>query len=243
MPKNNKYILCFDFETDSPNVDTCNAVELAAVPIHPETLEILSSEAFSITIRPPNIDKEERLEKNETTGELVVVQEEYWTNDRKKTLQWHAEQRKVPEETIAHNWRHGVDEKIAWQTFIQYCKKYNSVKKRGDWYPQPIPMGYNINNFDIPLVKRLCTKYGTENPFSEIFSLDIMQNLWWWFSDLDEPERYRLDDVRAFLGLAAHSQAHEALSDVIDEAKIGVKFLKFHRRQASVDKFKNSFGK
>ena len=53
----------------------------------------------------------------------------------------------------------------------------------------------------------------------------------------------KLDTFRDFFGLKASAQAHEALSDTIDEAKLMVKFLKFHRKQASVSKFKGAFSK
>ena len=37
---NNRWIIVFDWETDSPDPDTCNPVELAAVPVDPRTLEL-----------------------------------------------------------------------------------------------------------------------------------------------------------------------------------------------------------
>jgi len=45
-----------------------------------------------------------------------------------------------------------------------------------------------------------------------------------------------------FLGIEA-AQAHEAFSDTLDSAKLMVQFLRFHRRQASVEKFKGAFGR
>ena len=42
--KNNRWIICFDFETDLPDKDLCNPVQLAAVPIDPETLEVKKGE-------------------------------------------------------------------------------------------------------------------------------------------------------------------------------------------------------
>ena len=52
----------------------------------------------------------------------------------------------------------------------------------------------------------------------------------------------KLDVFRDFFGMEA-AQAHEALSDTIDEAELLVKFMKFHRRQASIGKFKGAFAK
>ena len=37
---NNRCIIVFDWQTDSPDPHTCNPVELAAIPIEPRTLEI-----------------------------------------------------------------------------------------------------------------------------------------------------------------------------------------------------------
>jgi hypothetical protein len=71
----------------------------------------------------------------------------------------------------------------------------------------------------------------------------MMDILFTWFENLEEPANMKLDTFRDFLGLEADGQAHEALSDTIDEAKLMVKFLKFHRKQASVDKFKGAFSK
>ena len=47
---NNRWIIVFDWETDSPNPDTCNPVELAAVPVDPRTLEIKTVQPFVQTI-------------------------------------------------------------------------------------------------------------------------------------------------------------------------------------------------
>ena len=56
---NNRWIIVFDWETDSPDPTTCNPVELAAIPIDPRTLDIKVDKAFNATIKPPGITKEE----------------------------------------------------------------------------------------------------------------------------------------------------------------------------------------
>ena len=115
-------------------------------------------------------------------------------------------------------------------------------KKRGQWFVEPIPSGYNIVNFDLVIARRLAKKYKTKLPFSEVSKIDMMDILFMWFENLDEPSSMKLDAFRDFLGMRA-AQAHEALSDTIDEAELMVKFMKFHRRQSSVNKFKGSFAK
>ena len=87
---NNRWIMVFDWETDSPNPNTCNPVELAAVPVNPRTLEIKTDQSFRATIRPDDIDSEE-----------------YFTKERQGTIAWHAKQRGVKTEEIIADWKKG----------------------------------------------------------------------------------------------------------------------------------------
>jgi hypothetical protein len=222
---NNRWIMVFDWETDGPNPTTCNPVELAAVPVDPRTLEIKREQAFSAIIKPDGIDSEE-----------------YFTKERQDTIAWHAKQRGVDTKEIITNWKAGQNEKIVWKNFCSYCSKYEVDKKSGQWFVEPIPSGYNIVNFDLPIARRLAQKYETKLPFSEVSKIDMMDILFMWFENLSEPSSMKLDVFRKFFEMRP-SQAHEALSDTIDEAELMVKFMKFHRRQSSVDKFKGAFAK
>ena len=69
--------------------------------------------------------------------------------------------------------------------------------------------------------------------------MDLMDLLFYWFENLDEPHNMRLDSFRDFFGIQA-AQAHEAYSDTLDSARLLVQFLHFHRRQANVKKFKGA---
>ena len=222
---NNRWIMVFDWETDSPNPTTCNPVELAAVPVDPRTLEIKSEQAFSAVIKPDGIDSEE-----------------YFTKERQDTIAWHAKQRGVDTKEIIASWKAGQSEKIVWKNFCSYCSKYEVDKKAGQWFVEPIPSGYNIVNFDLPIARRLAQKYNTKLPFSEVSKIDMMDILFMWFENLSEPSSMKLDVFRKFFEMRP-AQAHEALSDTIDEAELMVKFMKFHRRQSSVDKFKGAFAR
>tara|TARA_R110002020_G_scaffold55309_2_gene153594 strand:+ start:17207 stop:17878 length:672 start_codon:yes stop_codon:yes gene_type:complete len=222
---NNRWILVFDWETDSPDPATCNPVELAAIPVNPRTLEIKKEQAFRATIKPDGIDDDS-----------------YFTKERKDTISWHAKQRGVESEDIINDWKKGKSEKVVWKNFCGYCSKYEVDKKPGQWYTEPIPAGYNIIGFDLPIANRLAEKYGTKSPFSKVTKIDMMDILFMWFENLEEPSSMKLDAFRKFLGMNA-AQAHEALSDTIDEAELMVKFMKFHRRQSTVGKFKGSFAK
>ena len=219
---NNRWIIVFDWETDSPDPHTCNPVELAAIPIEPRTLEIKKDKAFNTVIKPPGFNKDE-----------------YFTDDRQKTIEWHAKQRGVTSEDIIKMWKKGKSEKIAWKNFCEYCKKFNIEKSYGNWYTEPIAAGYNIIGFDLPICQRLADNHKTGMPFAKVNKMDIMDLLFYWFENLDEPKNMRLDTMREFFSLKT-AQAHEAYSDTLDTAKLLVQFLQFHRRQATVGKFKGA---
>jgi hypothetical protein len=223
---NKRWIMVFDLETDGTDPYSCNPVELAAVPVDPRTLEIKEAQSFRVTIKPDGIDDEE-----------------YFTKARQDTIAWHAKTRGVESEDIIKEWKDGQTEKVAWKNFMSYCSKYEVDKRPGQWYTEPIPAGYNIIGFDLPILKRLSEKHKTKMPLSTVTKIDMMDILFTWFENLDEPNSMKLDTFRDFFGLKASAQAHEALSDTIDEAKLMVKFLKFHRKQASVSKFKGAFSK
>lgn len=226
MAKNSRWILVFDFETDSPDYTSCNPTQLAAVPIDPDTLEMKKDEAFNAYIKPPGIDKDEYFE----------------VPKRQATIEWTANNYEITTAEVIEKWKGGMAQKIAWKNFVEYCKKYTVEKKRGQWFPEPIPAGYNITGFDLPIVQRMVDKHKTKNPFSKVNKLDAMDNLFWWFENLEEPADFKMDTWREFFQLKkAEGVAHDALTDVFEEGAIIQRFLKFHRKQASVDKFKGSF--
>ena len=130
---NNRWIIVFDWETDSPDPKTCNPVELAAVPVNPRTLEIKKEQAFKAVIKPDGIDSED-----------------YFTKERQSTINWHAKTRGVEPEDIIKEWKTGQSEKVVWKNFCNYCSKYEVDKKPGQWYVEPIPSGYDIIGFDLP---------------------------------------------------------------------------------------------
>ena len=221
---NKNFYLVFDFETDSVDPLTCNAVELAAIPVEPRTLEMLTDESFSVSIKPEGIDDEA-----------------YFTKERLETIKWHAKCRNTTPEQIIENWKAGLNPKTAWENFVQYCKQYNIKRTRNEYWVEPIPVGFNIVNFDLIIAARMNEQFKTKFPFSSVKKVDIMDLLFVWFENLGEPSRIKMDVLRPFFSLSSEGTAHEALSDVIDEAKIFIKFLKFHRKQSSIKKFKGAF--
>jgi hypothetical protein len=144
-------------------------------------------------------------------------------------------------EQIIDMWKNGLSEGSAWKNFVKFCNKYNIDRSYKDYYVEPIPCGFNIINFDMVIAKRLAEKYDTKFPMSPVNKVDAMDMLFTWFENLEQPDKIKMDVLRPFLGIQSNGHAHEGIVDVLDEAKIITKFLKFQRRQASVKKFKGAF--
>ena len=224
--KNNRWIIVFDFETDGKDHKTCNPTELAAVPVDPDSLEVKTDNIFNVTIKPENIDKDS-----------------YFTDSVNETIAWHAKQREVSNAEIIEKWKNGLPLQVAIKNFYDYTAKFHIDKRPGQYIVDPIPAGYNIIGYDIPIMERIIKALGYKKmPFSTANRFDLYDNICWWFENLEEPKDLKLDTLRDFLGLKKSGQTHEAIYDVLDTANILTRFIKFHRKQASINKFKGAFG-
>jgi DNA polymerase III epsilon subunit-like protein len=139
---NIKKICVFDFETDGQNPEECNPVQLAAVIVCPRKLKVIDDATFESGIKPPNIDDEDYFENH------------------KSTIEWHARISKCSTDDILQRWHNNPAEKDVWPTFLDWLSKYHTKQTRQTIFTAPIACGYNINDFDLPIIKRLATKYG-----------------------------------------------------------------------------------
>ena len=73
--------------------------------------------------------------------------------------------------------------------------------------------------------------------FNKRDRLDLLYLYDFWFESLTEPKDYKLDTIRDYFGMSKLN-AHDAKQDVIDCARILIKFYKLHRSIAPKVKFK-----
>lgn len=225
---NHRWIIVYDLETDSPDPLIANPVEIAAVPINPRTLEIKMDDTFQVTVKPPGIEDDK-----------------YFTTSVQKTIDWHASTRGCSSTDIVSYWKSGKCQKVAMKNFCSYLEKYHIEKDPGRkiYFTEPVYSGYNVDNFDDIIIRNMCEVHKLDYPFSKTGNMDLLNYITYWFENLPEPENYKLDTLKEFFGLQSHGQAHSAISDVIDTAKILVRFLNFARRQVNINKFKGSFAR
>ena len=217
--------IVFDFETTGKNPYGCQLTQIAAVVVHGKKLTLQPGGVFNIEVRPEFDD-----EKAIAAGFDPVEQE---------ALDITRKTREQLEKAIGP--------KEAWSQFANFVSKFNA---KGTPYYAPIPVGYNINNFDLPIVNRYCNMYGPKDDksgrqklFNQIFKVDMMDNMFMWFEDHSDVQKLNMDYLRDYLGFpqASKDNAHDALFDVIDTANLFTRFLKYHRRHSSAAKFEKSF--
>lgn len=224
---NHKWIIVYDFETDDSDPKLANPTELAAVAVHPRTLEIQEKDIFKVNIQPQ---------------ELIDDPEAYAVA-KAKTINFHAKTRNCTAKDILDTWNKGVSESVAMKCFLQYCKKYHVEKNVsiGLFYPEPVYSGYNVDKFDDIILNRVLDRHGMKYPFAKTGNMDLYTLICFMFENLSEPDKLGMDSLKEFLGLKSYGQAHEASSDVMDTAKILVRFMEFLRKQSKVSKFKGKF--
>jgi len=138
----------------------------------------------------------------------------------------------------------GYDPKQAWIDFTNFVYQFNP--KRSAW-GAPIPCGYNIVGYDLPLVEKYCQKYGPLDPknqkaclMSGYMSFDVLQHLFFWFESNANLPNMKLDTLRDYFGMDKEG-AHNALVDVTQTAQIAIKLLRLYRDLSKKIKFEGAF--
>lgn len=229
MPNFQK-ICVFDLETDGTNPDVCSPVQIAAIMVDPNKLEIIPDSEFNITIKPDAI--EENKDYNYSDSDV---------------LDFHAKVRSSTKDAVLADWHSYQKQEHGWKMFVSYLEMYHCrSNSKKSCFTAPIAAGYNINRFDLRIIDRLSKKYdnlnkeGRTSLFYPRDVIDVMNLIFFWFEGNNELKNYTLDHLREYLGIDGEG-AHDALKDVKDTAAILIRFLKLHRNLSNKVKFKSAF--
>ena len=219
---NYKDIIVFDFETGSRNPHKTQAIQIAAVAIHGRKLTIQPGGHFESLMRPV-LDDDKAIEM----GIDPIEDEALAVNGKTRE-----ELAKAPQP------------KTVWKKFANFVNKYNWKKTP---YFAPIPAGYNIIGFDLPIVQRLCEQHGPvdkktgkQTLFNKIHKIDMLDTVWMWMENNADVKSLSMDSMRDLLGMSKEN-AHDAMQDVKDTANLMIAFMKLHRRIAPKVKFEKAF--
>lgn len=222
-------ICVFDLETDGISPEKCSPVQIAAIMVDPNKLEIIPDSEFNINLRP----------------EALQDKPDYDYSDS-DVLDFHAKVRGSSKEDILKQWKDYQKQEQGWKLFVSYLELYHTRSDKKSCFTAPIAAGYNINRFDLRIIERLSTKYNNVNKEgkSSLFYprdvLDMMNMVFYWFEGNNELKNYTLDHIREYFGLSTIG-AHDALKDVKDTAHLLIRFMRLHRNLANKVKFKGSF--
>lgn len=225
-----KNLICFDFETSSVNPNRCDVFQLAAIAIDQTRLEIIPNSTFSSWVKPINFER-------------PSYYEEY-----KDTIDWHCKKQNCTKDVFMRKIQDAPEEKSVWKQFIQYLSQYHDRQNNQNFFSSPIPTGFNIIDFDIPIINRLCTRYnnvqkdGSQSIFFKRDIKDVLHIASLWLSPLNELKSFSLDSIRTYMGIEVEG-GHNAKKDVVDTAQILLRFLRMHTALAPRANFKNSFAK
>ncbi len=120
--------------------------------------------------------------------------------------------------------------------FEEHLKKYQT-NRNGAW-GAPIPVGFNIKNFDRFIVDRMCEKYGNydkewgnQNIFHPIHSVDLMDDFFRITENIkiNSSHSVSFDNIRDWLGMSKEG-SHDGKNDVLDSAELAVRFMKMYRK-------------
>jgi DNA polymerase III alpha subunit (gram-positive type) len=115
--------------------------------------------------------------------------------------------------------------KVVWKDFAKWVSDFDVVLEKGK--KKPIPVGYNIKNYDLPIYKRLNSEYKVKDFFSP-FNVDVLELSYCWFENNTQVQSLSLDFLRNFFKLPTKG-AHNAIVDVQQTAEIFIEFMKTFR--------------
>lgn len=228
MPNLQK-ICVFDMETDGVNPDQCSPIQIAAIIVDPNRLEIIEDSEFNINLKPIALEENPEYAYSDTD-----------------VLDFHAKVQGKAKDDILASWKEYQKQDQGWKSFVSYLEMYHTRSDKKSCFTAPIAAGYNINRFDSRIIERLSIKYknlnkeGKSSLFYPRDVIDLMNIMFYWFEGNNELKNYTLDNVRDYFGISKEG-AHDALKDVKDTANLIIRFLKLHRNLSKKIKFKGSF--
>jgi DNA polymerase III epsilon subunit-like protein len=221
MKKSN--ILFFDFETSGlSGVDSIQITQVAAVGINGQTLQFTKNDIFSSMIKI-ELDEEKCKEQGLEAISQKVLDLTHLTKEQLAAA---------------------PDEKTVYDKFKKFIARYSTGT--GAW-GKPIASGFNIRNYDMPLLDVRCQKYGDYNEkwrrgnlFHPSTMLDLKDLEYLTLENIPSITSISFDNLRKLYGLETDAGSHDARVDVIQGSLLLCKKLAWLRKLCSKSKFEGS---
>lgn len=226
----NRDIIVFDFETGGRNPLRCQPTQIAAMALDGRNFKPKGT--FNSMMRP--------LCSKDSDGNMFV--------DDEKAIAAGVDPIEEGALKVTGQTREGLAKaplpRGVWKKFCTFVNKYNW---KGTPYFAPIPCGFNIIGYDMPIVNRLCKEYGPyddkrecQKLFHQIYKYDVMDDVRQWTEGDPNIKSISMDALRKLMCLSSEN-AHDALQDVKDTANIFIKLQKTRRAVYQNMKFEKAF--
>ena len=202
-------IIVFDFETGGRNPLTCQPTQIAAMALDGRNFKAKGE--FQSYMRPI-------IDDDEAIAAGVGPLEEGALKVTGQTRELLAEA-PLP--------------KAVWESFCEFVNKFNW---KGTQFFAPVPCGYNIIGYDLPIVNRLCEEYNMywdadrkqNKLFNKIYKIDVMDDQFLWTEGDPDVRSISMDANRERHKMSAEN-AHDAMQDVKDTANLFIAYQKTRR--------------
>lgn len=231
------YVVFRDYETGSKNKFKTQPVQIAAVIINLQRLEVVEDSLFESLIQPEfDEDKCAKLGIDPLESEALS-------------------KNNIDIEDL----KDAPPEKLVWEQYQKYLKEYNLKGNDGGKWDAPIVAGFNNRNFDDHIDLRLCNKYGPKlddfggwSLYHPLHNFDLFNIVATFFHPMDFGNRgsFSMDTCREYFGYKTEN-AHKADVDVIQGADLLLRFLRLTKLMLTGEldlpkgkriKFKNCVG-
>lgn len=220
---NNNCYIVYDYETGGKDPKTCQLTQIAAIVLNPRTLRVEPNGIFNSEVQPI-FDEEKAIAAGYGPVEDEALRITRKTKDQLMLA---------------------PPLKVVWSKFTQFVHRFNPTKSA---YKAPIPVGYNIINYDNIITDRMCQLMGPtykekQSLISSLYAFDLLHMFMGYTDNNPAIQSRKLGDCMDWMGIDKVNQenAHDALVDVKNCANIFVKLLSLQREISKQTNFSDAF--
>jgi DNA polymerase III alpha subunit (gram-positive type) len=213
-------LIYWDLETTGLDLGKCQVTQIAAVAINGKTLSFTKNDIFSSFLKiETDPEKCKELDIEPLTEKIMKL-----TN------------------TSMEDVTNAPTEEMVYEKLKHFVSRY--ATGGGKWN-QPVSCGYNIRNYDTPIINRIASKYndvdknGNCSLFHCSHMIDLKDLMYLVMENIPSVNSISFDNMRQIYGMSSEG-AHTASVDCIQGALLLSRKLSWLRKLSSRKKFEGT---
>lgn len=213
-------LIYWDLETTSLDTSKCQVTQIAAVAIDGRTLTFTKNDIFSSFVKIETDPKKcEELGVDPLTDKIMKLTNTTWEDVN-----------------------NAPNEEVVYRKLKHFIERYNTG---GGKWDRPISCGYNIRNYDEPIMNRIAAKYndvdssGNHKLFHCSHMIDLKDLMYLLMENIPSVNSISFDNMRKLYGISSEG-AHTASIDCIQGAMLLTRKMSWIRKLCSKKKFENT---